>query len=111
MRIIILLLACCSNHASTPAEPMETPIPSPTASDPPPSDPPSASPTPSPMPTMDSLGTYIALGDSISDLGGTGPFFYDLLLNNDDTTYPAQKGHDLSTRFPGIRYDHRAVAG
>jgi lysophospholipase L1-like esterase len=57
------------------------------------------------------LGTYIALGDSISDLGGTGPFFYDLLLNNDDTLYPSAKGHDLSTRFPGIQYAHLAIAG
>jgi lysophospholipase L1-like esterase len=57
------------------------------------------------------MGTYIALGDSISDLGGTGPFFYDLLLKNDDATYPALKGHDLTNRFPGITYDHRAIAG
>jgi lysophospholipase L1-like esterase len=57
------------------------------------------------------IGTYIPLGDSISDLGGTGPFFYDLLLHNDDTTYPALSGHDLATRFPGITYDHRALAG
>jgi lysophospholipase L1-like esterase len=51
------------------------------------------------------------LGDSISDNGGQGPFFYNLLHENDDTTYPAWKGHDLATRFPGIQYVHAAVAG
>ncbi len=56
-------------------------------------------------------GTYIPLGDSISDNGGTGPFFYDLLLKNDDTAYPNYKGHDLSTKFPGIMYEHHAIAG
>jgi lysophospholipase L1-like esterase len=61
--------------------------------------------------TSAKIGTYIPLGDSISDLGGTGPFFYDLLLKNDDTTWPAFQGHDLTTRFPGVMYDHRAIAG
>jgi lysophospholipase L1-like esterase len=56
-------------------------------------------------------GTYIPLGDSISDNGGTGPFFYDLLLKNDDTAYPNYKGHDLSTKYPGIMYEHHAIAG
>jgi lysophospholipase L1-like esterase len=61
--------------------------------------------------TSAKIGTYIPLGDSISDLGGTGPFFYDLLLKNDDTTWPTFQGHDLTTRFPGVMYDHRAIAG
>lgn len=51
------------------------------------------------------------LGDSISDRGAKGPFFYDLLHQNDDTTYPTWKGHDLATRFPGLQYVHAAVAG
>jgi lysophospholipase L1-like esterase len=68
-------------------------------------------PPPPPPPTSAAFGTYIALGDSISDRGGQGPFFYDLLLKNDATTYPAWAGHDLSTRFPGIQYVHGAVAG
>ena len=57
------------------------------------------------------LGTYIALGDSISDRGGVAPFFYDLLLKNDDAAYPGWKGKDLTTRYPGIQYVHGAVAG
>jgi lysophospholipase L1-like esterase len=57
------------------------------------------------------FGTYIVLGDSISDKGGQGPFFYDLLHQNDDATYPEWKGKDLATRFPGIQYVHAAVAG
>jgi lysophospholipase L1-like esterase len=57
------------------------------------------------------FGTYIALGDSISDRGGEAPFFYDLLLKNDDATYPTWQGKDLSTKFPGIKYVHGAIAG
>lgn len=57
------------------------------------------------------FGTYIVLGDSISAGGGQGPFFYDLLNQNDNTTYPAWQGHDLQTKFPGIQYVHAAVAG
>lgn len=57
------------------------------------------------------FGTYIALGDSISDRGGVAPYFYDLFLKNDDATYPAFKGKDLTTRYPGIQYVHGAVAG
>ncbi|CAN5134356.1 SGNH/GDSL hydrolase family protein [soil metagenome] len=43
--------------------------------------------------------TYVILGDSISDKGGSGPFFYDLLQKNDDAKYPEYKGKDLATRF------------
>ncbi len=57
------------------------------------------------------FGTYIVLGDSISDRGGEAPFFYELLNKNDDATYPTWKGHDLATRYPGITYVHGAVAG
>ena len=45
------------------------------------------------------LGTYIVLGDSISDRGGTGPFFYD------------QLEHDLDARYPGLMVVHAAQAG
>jgi lysophospholipase L1-like esterase len=71
----------------------------------------SSTPTTPPVATTANFGTYIVLGDSISDRGGSPPFFYDLLHQNDDTTYPAWKGHDLVTRFPGIQYVHAAVAG
>jgi lysophospholipase L1-like esterase len=70
-----------------------------------------ADPLPAPVTTSTTFGTYIVLGDSISAGGGQGPFFYDLLHQNDDTTYPGWQGHDLSTRFPGIQYVHAAVAG
>ena len=46
-----------------------------------------------------SFKTYVTLGDSISDKGGEGPFFYDLLVKNDDTKYPEAKGKDLSTKY------------
>lgn len=42
-------------------------------------------------------GSYVILGDSISDNGGLGPFFYDLLVQNDDAKYPDEKGKDLKT--------------
>lgn len=45
------------------------------------------------------LGTYIVLGDSISDRGGTGPFFYEKLRD------------DLTAKFPGLMYVHAAQAG
>jgi lysophospholipase L1-like esterase len=57
------------------------------------------------------FGTYISLGDSISAGGGVGPFFNDLLFQNDDTTYPTWKGHDLSTKFPGIKAVNAALGG
>jgi lysophospholipase L1-like esterase len=45
------------------------------------------------------IGTFIVLGDSISDRGGTGPFFYDTL-------------HDqLTAKFPSLMYVHGAQAG
>lgn len=49
--------------------------------------------------------TYVILGDSISDGGGEGPFFYDLLAANDDTAYPDWHGKDLRTRY-GIDAAH-----
>jgi hypothetical protein len=57
------------------------------------------------------FGTYISLGDSISAGGGVGPFFNDLLFQNDDKTYPSWKGHDLSTKYPGIKQVKAAVGG
>ncbi|HEY8088002.1 MAG TPA: SGNH/GDSL hydrolase family protein [Polyangiaceae bacterium] len=69
-----------------------------------------STPTP-PVAVGANIGTYIVLGDSISDRGGLGPFFYDLLHQNDDTSYPDWKGHDLATKFPGLTYVHAAVAG
>jgi lysophospholipase L1-like esterase len=44
-------------------------------------------------------GTYIALGDSISDRGGVGPFFYDVLAQ------------DLMSKYPNLTFVHAAKAG
>src|SRR4051794_34937715 len=43
--------------------------------------------------------TFVVIGDSISDGGGVGPFFDELLLQNDDAKYPEWKGKDLKTRY------------
>lgn len=43
--------------------------------------------------------SYVILGDSISDHGGQGPFFYDLLAKNDDVAYPKWAGKDLKSKF------------
>jgi lysophospholipase L1-like esterase len=51
------------------------------------------------LPSGVQLGTYIVLGDSISDGGGTGPFFYESLRD------------DLTAKFPGLMYVHAAQAG
>jgi hypothetical protein len=42
------------------------------------------------------IGTYIALGDSISDRGGVSPYFYEALNT------------DLKARFPAMTYVHGA---
>ncbi len=66
---------------------------------------------PTPVGEGYAFGTLMVLGDSISDNGGEAPFYYDLLHANDDARYPAWKGHDFSTRYPGITYVHAAKAG
>ena len=48
------------------------------------------------LPADAKVGTYIALGDSISDRGGAAPYFYDLLKD------------DLTAKFPGLVYVHGA---
>lgn len=45
------------------------------------------------------VGTYVVLGDSISDHGGESPFFYDLLAQNDDAVHPTWAGKDLKTKY------------
>ena len=49
--------------------------------------------------TTQGFKTHVILGDSISDRGGQGPFFYDLLDHNDNAAYPDYKGKDLSTKL------------
>ena len=51
------------------------------------------------LPADAQIGTYIALGDSISDEGGQGPFFYDLL------------NADLTAKYPGLTFVHAAQQG
>lgn len=48
------------------------------------------------LPADAKVGTYIALGDSISDGGGAGPYFYDLL------------NADLAAKFPSLMFVHGA---
>jgi len=43
--------------------------------------------------------SYVILGDSISDKGGVGPFFYNILATNDNAAYPQWQGKDLKTRY------------
>jgi lysophospholipase L1-like esterase len=43
--------------------------------------------------------SYVILGDSVSAKGGQAPYFYDLLVKNDDAKYPDFKGKDLTTRY------------
>lgn len=43
--------------------------------------------------------THVILGDSISDGGGTGPFYYNLLDANDDARYPDAAGKDFKTLY------------
>lgn len=57
------------------------------------------------------FGSYVELGDSISDKGGSGPFFYDLLFSNDDAAYPAWKGMDLKTVFGIEQHVHGSKGG
>jgi lysophospholipase L1-like esterase len=51
------------------------------------------------IPPTAQLGTYIVLGDSISDRGGVGPYFYDELKT------------DLTAKYPNLMYVHAAVQG
>jgi lysophospholipase L1-like esterase len=55
--------------------------------------------------------THVILGDSISDKGGEGPFYYDLLDANDDAKYPESKGLDLKTKYGDIVVLKRSKAG
>jgi lysophospholipase L1-like esterase len=67
---------------------------------------------PAPTDVPATFGGYVILGDSISDRGGEGPFFYDLLVKNNNTKYPPQKDKDLNTAFgPDVRVVKAAVSG
>ncbi len=70
----------------------------------------SAAPTAFPK----AFGSYVVLGDSISDKGAgpaTGPYYRDLLYQNDDTAYPAWKGLTLKDQFAVAQYIPKAVGG
>ncbi len=70
-----------------------------------------AAPPPKGAP-LASMGTLVVLGDSISQGGGQPPFYYDLLLSNDDTTYPAWAGKDVRTKYgANVMMVNNAVAG
>jgi lysophospholipase L1-like esterase len=58
-----------------------------------------AAPSPPKSAPLTSMGTLVVLGDSISQGGGQPPFYYNLLLSNDDTTYPEWAGKDVRTKY------------
>jgi lysophospholipase L1-like esterase len=65
-----------------------------------------------PVATTSGFKTHVILGDSISDRGGEGPFFYDLLDSNNDAKYPDYKGKDLKTRFGAdLKIEKHSKAG
>jgi lysophospholipase L1-like esterase len=66
---------------------------------------------PSTTPASGKFRTYVILGDSISDRGGEAPFFYDLLVKNDDAKFPSSAGKDLSTKFGADIKVHKASRG
>lgn len=61
--------------------------------------------------------SFVVIGDSISQgrkpkIVGEAPFFYELLLENDDAKYPEWKGKDLKSRFGAdITVVNEAVQG
>ena len=56
--------------------------------------------------------THVILGDSISDRGGEGPFYYDLLDKNDDAKWPDDKGKDFAAAFgPDLKVVKASKAG
>jgi lysophospholipase L1-like esterase len=56
--------------------------------------------------------TLVILGDSISDRGGQAPYYYDLLVRNDDAKWPADAGLDLATLVdPSIVVVKRSQSG
>jgi lysophospholipase L1-like esterase len=60
------------------------------------------------------FGSYVVLGDSISDQGAgpaTQPIYRDLLYKNDDTLYPAWKGLTLKDKLGVQQYVPKAVGG
>ena len=68
----------------------------------------------SPVAWPKAFGSYVVLGDSISDKGAgaaTGPFYRDLLYQNDDVMYPAWKGLTLKEQFGVTQYLPKAVGG
>jgi len=56
--------------------------------------------------------THVILGDSISDGGGAGPFFYNLLDANDDAKWPDGAGKDFKSLYgPDIKIVKASKAG
>ena len=56
---------------------------------------------------------FINMGDSIAvGVGATSGYAYkELLMQNNDTKYPAYKGKDLKSKFPGVKIVDTAVGG
>jgi len=49
--------------------------------------------------TPTAFKTHVILGDSISNMFGEGPYFYQLIDHNDDNKWPDYKGKDLATKY------------
>jgi len=66
-----------------------------------------------PLPALGKLSLVINVGDSIAQGDGMPPgaAYIDLLMQNNDTAFPAFKGKDLKSKYPGIKLSDKAVGG
>ncbi len=105
---ILFALVACACSSSTPSQPAAPASDAGSAADS------EATETGSQVTLPTTFGSYVVLGDSISDKGGgaqTGPFYRDLLYQNDDTRYPAWKGLTLKDKFGVTQYVPKAAGG
>jgi lysophospholipase L1-like esterase len=64
-----------------------------------------------PLPALGKLTLVVNLGDSIAAGQGVAKSYADLLMSNDDTSYPAFKGKDLTSKYPGLKIADLAYGG
>lgn len=101
MRSLFLALSLSLVACGSVADDSPSTTPTPSGSD--------AGTTPS---TATKYKTHVILGDSISDGGGEGPFYYALLDKNDDAKWPDAKGLDFSTLYgPDVKVVKASKAG
>jgi lysophospholipase L1-like esterase len=66
-----------------------------------------------PLPDLGKLTLVVNVGDSIAAgfaMPG-GSAYIDLLMQNNDTAFPAFKGKDLKSKYPGIKLSDKSVGG